>query len=238
VSSPSTTRKMLAIKHACERFEINRDLLVAALDRRDSRQCLDAFVELCTLHLEQTGGTLKTATYRGELTALRALVAERPALTLIHTQQETPSMSYEIETDGACPLCEHPGLLSIGGDGQFECHCSQCYDGTPDGPLRAQTVGSGKTAREAVADWIERAEAHLPEAVGYWPTDVNDLARAEFRRQAGWVQTVTEAGTWYAPELLGHCWRCSKPGAVVHAGGFSCGEARECIRCAQGDSAQ
>lgn len=202
MSSPSTTRKMLAIKHACERFECNRGLLVAALERRDSRQCLDAFVELCELHLEQTGGTLKTATYRHELAALRQMVAERPALTLIHTQQETSSMSYDIETDAACPLCEYPGRLSLGGDGHFECVCSQCYDGTPDGPLSAQTIGSGKTAREAVTDWLERAEAHLPEVAGYWPTNVADHARAEFRRQAGWVQTVTDDGTWYAPRIL------------------------------------
>jgi len=192
-------QKLVAIQHACTRFEACRDLLIAAIDRHDSRSCLDAFVELCTLHLEQTGGTLVTATYRAQLATLRAVVETRSHLALV--AKKDPIM-FEIESAVCCPLCGAPGLVTLSGGGGFECHCSGCYDGTEDSGPACQVIGSGATAREAVGDWCTAMEGHLPEHVGWWPTNVAAHARAEFQRQAGWVETATNCGVWCAPEIL------------------------------------
>lgn len=197
--------KLLRVKKACESYERTRAILIAAIDRRDSRTCLDAFVELCELHLAQTGGTLHTETYRAELAILRARVALVPALTLLPTPKETPEM-IEIEVAMPClaPGCDGRGYLSIAVQG-YHCSCTECYDPTEDGPFICKVLGHGATPERAVADWA----ASMQEAgeVEFWPTAVSALARAEFKRQAGWVQRLQDRsepgacdGVWYGPD--------------------------------------
>jgi hypothetical protein len=197
-----STRRMLAVKHASERFEAVRDLLASALDRHDSRSCLDAFVELCTLHLEQTGGTLQTAAYRAQLAQLRAVVQTRSHLSLVTpAKKETPAMDYAIETAAACLFCGEPGLVRLVASGEFEAKCSCCYDPTEDGHERSWCRGHGATPRAAVDAWLDDQDEHC-DGVPYWPTNVAAQARAELARQAGWVETVSAEGIWFAPEIL------------------------------------
>lgn len=193
-------QKLVAIQHACQRFEACRDVLVAALDRRDSRACLDAFVELCGLHLEQTGGTLVTATYRAQLATLRAVVETRSHLAIVATpQKENPTLDFEIETDADCLRCGEPGLVRLVASGIFECKCSACYDGTPDASLAVQCAGQGPTPRAARDAWLDAQDEHA-DPVPYWHDDAG-LA-FERKRQAGWVKTETAEGVWFAPETL------------------------------------
>jgi hypothetical protein len=197
--------KLLRVKRACEAFERTRDILIAAIDRRDSRTCLDAFVELAELHLEQTGGTLHTESYRAQLATLRARVALVPALTLLSnptpvTPEESPEM-IEIEVAMPClaPDCAGHGYVRLTSGG-YQCTCTECFDPTEDGPYICQLAGHGSTPEAAVATWAEA----LQEAgeIEFWPTSMAALARAEFKRQSRWVWTHTELGSWYAPEEL------------------------------------
>ena len=192
---------MLAISRACTSFERVRDILIAAIDRRDSRTCLDAFVELCELHLDATGGTLRTETYRNQLDVLRARVELEPVLRALPTPtKETPLMSYDLETAMPCLVCDHPGHVRLVAHRTFQCTCTHCYDGTEDATYIEQISGVGETPEAAVADWA----GSLQEALGaeFWPQAMAPAIRAEFQRQAAWVQTVTKAGVWFAPELL------------------------------------
>lgn len=192
----SSTRKLLAIRHSCERFEACRDVLVAALDRHDSRACLDAFVELCGLHLEQTGGTLQTATYRAQLATLRAVVETRSHLALV-AKKDTPPMDYEIETAASCLFCDEPGIVRLVATGVFEAKCSRCYDPTEDGHERSWCRGDGPTPQDAVKAWLDDQDEHT-DPVPYWHDDA--AIAFERKRQAGWQKTVSDAGVWYGPE--------------------------------------
>ncbi len=146
-----STKKLLSIRHSCQRFEHNRDVLVAALGRRECRPCLDALVELCGIYLEQTGGTLQTAGYRGELTALRALVAERPVLALVPPSAPTPEkprpMFEAHEISMPCLACGAPGLIDLNFALEYECRCSQCYDGDPESGFRPRAARAGPSRR-------------------------------------------------------------------------------------------
>jgi hypothetical protein len=192
--------KLLRVKRACESFERTRDILIAAIDRRDSRTCLDAFVELAGLHLAETGGTLHTETYRAQLATLRAAVALVPAVTLLPTPKESPEM-IEIEVAMPClaPGCDGRGYVILSHQG-YQCTCTKCFDPTEDGAYICKLAGHGSTPEAAVATWAEALQEAAE--VEFWPTSVAALTRAEFKRQAGWVKTVTEQGTWHAPELL------------------------------------
>lgn len=200
-----SARKLLVIRHACDRFEANRNLLVHALEQREPRQCLDAFVELCSIYLEQTGGTLQTATYRGELTALAALVAERPHVTLLQVtptpKDPQPMILDDIRIAQQCLFCGAHGLLTTNHGCECEARCSGCYEGDPDGGPRQRCVGNGKTASEAIGDWIEAMELTVGRP-WYWPTDSDWQRNIEMKRQTGWVRTETRDGIWYAPEMV------------------------------------
>jgi hypothetical protein len=183
-------KKLLAIKRATDKFEAHTAVLTAELDRgTSSRAALEALLELCALYAGATGGTLVTQGLQKRLEPLHARIQTRS-----HLREVKPTMQIEIEVDAACAFCGSPGFLFVAGDGQFECHCSGCYDGTGDAHLSQQTRGFGPTPREAVDAWQEEQANHLPEHVGWWPTRVADQARAEFRRQAGWVKTPSAVG--------------------------------------------
>lgn len=191
--------RLLAVRRACSDFERNRDLLLHAIDQREPRQCLDAFAELCAVYLAQTGGTLVTESYRAQLAVLRARVELVPVLTLLPTPKESPEM-IEIEVAMPClaPGCTGHGYVTLACHGTYQCTCAVCYDPTEDGAHLCKLSGTGSTPEQAVAAWVDAVQ----EAAGveFWHDDAR-LA-FELRRQAGWVQTVTQQGIWYAPELL------------------------------------
>lgn len=190
----TSSRKLLQVKQAQDRFEAHKAVLLAQLEQGAPRPCLEAMVELCGLYAGATGGTLVTQALMTELKTIHARVQARP-----HLREVRNPMSFEIETAWSCPLCDAPGKVTVSGAGGFDCHCSGCYDGAEDAALASQTIGHGKSAREACADWCEKMEAHVPQHVGFWPASVATIARAEFKRQAGWIQTKTEHGIVYAP---------------------------------------
>jgi hypothetical protein len=53
----------------------------------------------------------------------------------------------------------------------YSCVCPDCYDGAPDSGEVSRIQGHGATAAEAVADWKEQIEEHVPPI----PYELSDL---------------------------------------------------------------
>src|SRR5262245_14400321 len=189
---PRSPAKALAISHACTHFEEARERLRAALDRSESRVCLDALVELCELYVECTGGTLRTLEYRRELDEFKTRVTTRPHLRSI-------PMPFEIHVAEDCLFCHHSGVVRSDGAGGYACTCSYCYDGTEDASLMSRTSGSGATPQDAIATWLDAQEELVPEHVGYWISSPMEIAQAAFKLQEGWTFTETERGRVWGP---------------------------------------
>jgi hypothetical protein len=190
---------MLRERHAVQGCERALRLIELELDHDAPRRHLDALVELAMVHLAETGGSLVTASLRGQLVAAKAEVATRTNLRAVSMaptppQKARPPMSeLEIAAAAQCH-CGHNVTVSYVPLGRcWQAVCENCYDGTEDAGALAHCTGHGETPDEALSEWQERHE-DLAE-VEYWPhpTDLAWLVKVEARRQRGWV---TLNGYW------------------------------------------
>lgn len=197
------SKKLIAIQHATARFTVIRDLALAALERDESRACLDAFCELMDLYVACTGGTVHTVALRAQLADIQTRVAGVSHLrALPPAAVEPPALDYKMEAAAQCH-CGGNITVQYVYAGVFEARCLFCYDGTADSGELSLCRGHGPTPEAALAEWQERHEELT--GLEWWPKDLDWQVDAERRRTAGWVETVTEAGVWFAPEILeGH----------------------------------
>lgn len=198
------SKKLVAIKHAIERFEHTHGLALAGLERHESRACLEAFCELMGLYVECTGGTLVTAALRAQLADIQTRVAGVSHLRAMPAvEAETTGLDFKLQAADQCACGEHVTVQYVYA-GVFEVRCARCYDPGEDSGELSNCRAHGPTPEAALTEW-RAAQDLIDPGPELWPNDIHWQARVEYQRQAGWVQTVTAQGVWFAPEILeGH----------------------------------
>jgi hypothetical protein len=184
---------MLRERHAIQRFESTFALLLLELEQGAPRRHLDALVELAELHLDATGGSLVTASLRGQLEAVKAGVATRTNLRAVpttltpHQKARPPMNELEIAAAAECHCGTHVSVSYSVLGRCWEALCRNCYDGTEDAGSLSHVTGHGATPDEAVSEWLEQHETAAD--VEFWPhpTSLAWLVQIETHRQRGWT---------------------------------------------------
>jgi hypothetical protein len=108
----------------------------------------------------------------------------------------TTRTMLQVESATRCLSCETPLRLIEVWPGNWQCHCPNCYDDTPDSPAVQQVSGFGATPDESLWAWTEAWE--LATDQGFFPSEtlleLEKQVAAEAARQRGW--------SWYFnPEI-------------------------------------
>ena len=120
----------------------------------------------------------------------------------------TTRTMLQVESATRCLSCETPLRLTEVWPGQWQCHCPNCYDDTPDSPAVQQVSGFGATPDASLWAWTEAWE--LATDQGFYPADrmlslAKQLERhvaAESARQRNWQRSDAPDGAiHYGPAL-------------------------------------